>query len=72
VTRKKKKISLDKAARKLAAIAEGHLAKLPEEERDSRVEALARREFRSGRGKHTKSSENDRTPAYPVAARGRE
>lgn len=71
MTKKKKRLSLDKAARKLAAIAEKHLSTLPEEEQDSRVDAFARREFKSARGRRTRASESDHTPSFPAVARGR-
>lgn len=40
-----KKLSLKRAVDELAAIAEKHLATLPEEEREAKVAAFARREF---------------------------
>jgi hypothetical protein len=49
VTKRKKKLSLKKAAEELTAIAEKHLANLPEEEQEARVAAFARRDFKSGR-----------------------
>ena len=39
---KGKKLSLDQAAKKLAAITEKHLSSLPEEEQDARVAAFER------------------------------
>jgi len=53
---KKRKLSLEEAAAKLAAIAEKALAKLPEKERDARVEAFARRDFTGVCGTLAKSS----------------
>jgi hypothetical protein len=41
----KKRISLDEAVDKLAAIVESHLATLPEEEQEARVNALSRGNF---------------------------
>ena len=45
-----KKLSLEEAAKKLAAIAEQHLSALPEEERDARVASFARVKFETSRG----------------------
>lgn len=67
----KKKLSLKKAAEELTAIAEKHLATLPEEEQEARVAAFARRDFKSGRGGRTKSSERARTRVSRAATRGR-
>jgi len=39
---KKKKLTLEEAAKKLASITEEHLSSLPEEEQDSRVAAFER------------------------------
>jgi len=54
--RKKKKISLKKAAEQLTVIAEKHLAFLPGEDQDTRVASFGRRIFKKSRGAHTKSS----------------
>jgi hypothetical protein len=70
--KKRKKISLKKAAETLAATAERHLANFPEEEQDARVAAFGRRNFKKNRAIRTTSSGTDCTPVYPVAARGRE
>ena len=43
--REKKKLSLEEAAAKLAAIAEKGLSRFSEEEQDARVEAFARKDF---------------------------
>jgi hypothetical protein len=43
---KKRKLSVGEAAAKLAAVAEKALAKLPEEEREARVESFAKRRFK--------------------------
>lgn len=72
MAKKRKKLSLKQAAEKLAAIAEKHLAALPEEEQDARVEAFSRRRFKTGRGVHAISSESRDTRVYPVAVRDRE
>ncbi len=50
VAKAKKKLSLKQAAEELTAMAEKHLASLPEEEQEVRVAAFARRDFRSDRG----------------------
>jgi hypothetical protein len=68
---KKKKLSLDEAAAKLAAIAEKGLSRFSEEEQDARVEAFARRNLTGARGTRAKSSKTSRTPRYRVAGRGR-
>jgi hypothetical protein len=70
--RKMPKLSLNKAAKALTEVAERHLSKLPEEERDSKVAAFSRVNFKKRRGTHSKSSEIERTQVYPVAVRGRE
>ena len=70
--KKRTKIALEKAARALADIAEEHLARFPEEERDARVDAFARRNFRTAaRGGNTKSARTARTPRNRAIARGR-
>jgi hypothetical protein len=46
---RKKKLSIDQAAARLALIAESALAHLPEEEQDARVEAFSRRKFTGSR-----------------------
>jgi hypothetical protein len=48
--RKKTKPSLKQTINALTAIAEQHLSTMPEEEREKRVAAVARREFTSPRG----------------------
>jgi len=71
--KRKKKPSAEETAEKLTRIAMGHLAKLPPEERESRVAAASRVVFKKrGRGTRSTLAATDRTPAYPVAARGRE
>jgi hypothetical protein len=71
VAKAKKKLSLKQAADQLAALAEKHLATLPEEEQDARVAAFARRDFKSGRRGHTKSSVRVRNRASRASTRGR-
>jgi hypothetical protein len=71
VAKAKKKLSLKRAVEELTAIAEKHLATLPEEEQDARVASLARRDFKSGRGGRTKSSAHARTRVSRASSRGR-
>jgi hypothetical protein len=71
MAKKRKKLSLNQAVEKLTAIAEKHLASLPEEERDARVSALARRTFTKRRGSGAISAAKRGTRKNPVAARGR-
>lgn len=69
---KKKKLSLDEATEALTRIAEEHLSKLPESEKDSRVTAFSRVTFsKKSRGNHPKSSSTPRTRASRAAGRGR-
>jgi len=49
VTKPKKQLSLTRAVEELTAIAEKHFAALPEEEREARVAAFARRDFKGRR-----------------------
>lgn len=67
----KKKLSLKRAVEELTAIAEKHLATLPEEEQEARVAAFARRDFKTGRGAGTKPLERSRTRASRASSRGR-
>jgi hypothetical protein len=53
---KKKKLSIDPSAARLALIAECALARLPEEEQDARVEAFSKRKFTAARETRAKSS----------------
>jgi hypothetical protein len=70
--KKRKKLSLDEAAMALTRIAEQHLSKLPEEERESRVAAFSRVNFKKKpRGIPSKSSATPRTRVTPATARGR-
>ena len=69
--KKKKKLSLKKAVEELTAIAESHLRTLPEEEREARVAALARRDFKSDRGVRAKSLGRVRTQVSRASSRGR-
>jgi hypothetical protein len=72
MAKKRRKLSLKKAAEKLAKIAEQHLASLPDEEQAARVAIFSRRKFKSDRGGRTTLSRTCDTQVYPVAARGRE
>ncbi|MGC1290156.1 MAG: hypothetical protein WA855_02640 [Candidatus Acidiferrales bacterium] len=67
----KKKSSLKKAVDELTAIAEKHLASLPEEERDARVEAFSHAKFTRARDSHAKSSWTARTRGSRAIGRGR-
>jgi hypothetical protein len=69
-SKKKKKLSLKKAAEELTKIAEKHLSVLPPEEQDIRVAAFSRTTYR--RGIASKSSSTECTQVYPVAAKGHE
>lgn len=71
MAKKKKKLSLKEAAEKLTANAERHLETLPEEERDARVAAFARVDFKTGRGNRAKSSSSGHTRASRAVARAR-
>jgi len=73
MAKKRKKVSLNDAAKALTQIAERHLSQFSEEEQDSRVAAFSRVIFRKkDRGSHSKSSETERTRVYRALARGRE
>jgi hypothetical protein len=67
-----KKKSLAATARRLAAIAERALSKLPEEEQEARVAAFARVRFTPAREKRAKPSSTRHTRASRVSARARE
>lgn len=68
---RKKKLSIDQAAARLALIAESALTRLPEEEQDARIEAFSKRKFTAARETRAKSSKSSRTRGYRVAVRGR-
>ncbi len=53
---RKKKLSIDQAAARLALIAECALARLPEEEQDARIEAFSKRKFTAARETRGKSA----------------
>jgi len=61
MARKPEKISLRRAVEEATDIIEKHLSKLPEEEQESRVAAIARRSFKGGRVGNTKASQAGRT-----------
>jgi len=67
----KKKPTLKETVEKLAAIAEEHLSKLPEEERDRRVAAFSRIVVNPSRGIPATPSRNARIRVSRVAARER-
>lgn len=71
MTRAKKKLSLKKAVEELTAIAEKHLATLPEEEQETRVAAFSRRDFKSGHGERTKPAARVCTRVSRASTRGR-
>jgi hypothetical protein len=60
---KRKKMSLRRAVEEATDIIEKHLSKLPEEEQEARVAAIARRSFKNVRVASTKASQAGRTPA---------
>lgn len=70
VPKRKKKLSLKKAVDELTALAEKHLATLPEEAREARVGLFAERDFKSDRGGRTKPSERVRTRVSRASSRG--
>jgi hypothetical protein len=69
--KRNKKLSLEEAARKLAAITERHLSTLPEEEQNTRVAAFARVKFGTSRETRAKSSSSSRTRPSRAAGRAR-
>jgi hypothetical protein len=70
-TRNKRKPSLKETVDKLTAIAEDHLSKLPEEDRDERVAAFSRLLIRPCDDIHATPSRNGDTRPSRVAARER-
>jgi hypothetical protein len=66
-----KKLSLEEAAEKLAAIAERHLATLPVEEQEPRVAAFGRVKFETSRETRAKSSSKTCTRPSRAIARVR-
>ncbi len=70
--RKKKKLSLKRAVERLTAIAEEHLAGLPDEEKDARVAAFSRVDFTARRDSHARPLKNDYTQENRVSARARQ
>jgi hypothetical protein len=66
-----KKLALEEATKKLAAVAERHLSTLPAEEQDARVAAFARVKFETSRGTRAKSSSKSRTRQSRAIARVR-
>jgi hypothetical protein len=74
----RKRISLDKAAGKLAAVTEKYLQSLSPYQRRKKLKALdalakiaASRIRRNRGGSPSRSGGTHRTPAYPVAAKAR-
>ena len=70
--KKRKKPSLEETVRKLVAIAQEHLSKLPEEEQEARVAAFSRLVVTSSRDIRAKPSRTDDTQGSRVSARARE
>jgi len=68
---KKKKLSFNQAVEELTGLVENYLSKLPEEEREVRVAALARRNFSVARAANTKASKPARTRSSRASSRGR-
>lgn len=69
--KRKKKMSIEEAAERLAASALTHLAALPEEEQDARVAAFARVEFKKHSETRAKSSGSSRIRASRASVRER-
>lgn len=65
-----KRPSLKVTVDKLVAIAERHLAKLPEEEQEARVEAFSKVVFKPSRGISAKPSSKPRIRDSRASARG--
>jgi hypothetical protein len=68
---KKKKVSLEKTAQALTAMAEKFLSSLPIEEQNRRVENFEKAAIRMSRAKRATSSKPGRTPSSRVANRVR-
>ena len=64
MTRKPKKVSLQRAVEEATDIIEKHLSSLPEEEQEARVAAIGRRSFKSVRAASTKASRAGRTRVF--------
>jgi hypothetical protein len=69
--KKKKKMSLKEAAEELTVMALKSLSKLPDEEREARVAAFARRDFSGGGAARTKPSAPGRTRVSRASNRSR-
>jgi hypothetical protein len=69
--KKRKKPSLEETVEALALIAEEHLSKMPEEEREERVNAMSRRIFTSRRDNPSTPARTVYTPDCRVSAKGR-
>ncbi len=67
----RKRPSLKATVEKLTAIAERHLATLPEEEQEARVAAFARVNFTASRDTRAKPASNSRTRGFRASGRGR-
>lgn len=69
--KRNKKISKKEFVSRFTKLATKHLAKLPPEEQDARLEAFERRVARIPRDKHPTPSRTPETPATHLVARGR-
>lgn len=67
----RKKPSFKATVDKLTAIAERHLATMPEEEQEARVAALSRANFTPSGDSRAKPESNSRTRGFRASARGR-
>jgi hypothetical protein len=69
--KRKKQMSIEEAADRLAANAVTHLAALPEEEQDARVAAFAKLNFKKRRETRAKSSGSSRIRESRASVRER-
>jgi len=60
---KRKQLSVEEAARQIAAIVEEHLEKYPEEEREDRLEEMHRIASNATPSRRKKSASHAQTPA---------
>jgi hypothetical protein len=64
-------MSFNQAVEELTDLVENYLSKLPEEEQEARVAALARRDFSVARAANTKASKPARARGSRASSRGR-
>jgi len=69
--KKKKEMSFNQAVEEATDLVMKHLSKLPEEEQEARVAALARRNFNVGRAANAKVSQAGRIRASRASSRHR-